>query len=625
MAVAGGDAFSALGSMGSTSGRGRDGDVNSRQEELENLYAAMGRALGQSFLSEMEKKGPFSATYAKAKAEEDARNDRELTKKALELRAKYDHDAEARRKLNQMKFIDGFKEAGQGIVDKLTKGLGTFTKALDKSIDTYTQIYQKYQASINARLQGSMYDFQGLSTTIQGNLALSPYVKQTAVLENLSKLVESGTAYNLEQRAFLASISDKIATTFNSFDSSLMSIIRIQQADSTVARLGMEAQLTQFLNSRYSDTSYLTGAYDTVAGNLLAASSTMSREQSVEFEYQVQKWLGSLGSVGVSTGTLTSLSQMIGALGSGDLSALSGNQSLQNLLAISSAGSYGDLLRGGLSPTNTNKLLYNLVTYLGGIQGNNIVKTQLAKIFGVSRSDIEAIANLSQSDLSNILGTNLTYAGATAETSSQLKNVRKRMHISELIDNVIGNITLSLAGSIANNPVSYSAWMLTDMLEKATGGTNIPTIGAMGNFVDLNATLEQIMKLGIAGVSGLGSGMVGKAIGALAHGGSLNLDNWNAQDTITRGGGMTRVDEGLNVDVSSTQYIGTSSSSDIYKETVTAAKSGASEEIKSNVSESDMVSQTVKDIYSLLTNVVSGVSTFKVKLENYGLTYGGNS
>lgn len=59
--------------------------------------------------------------------------------------------------------------------------------------------------------------------------------------------------------------------------------------------------------------------------------------------------------------------------------------------------------------------------------------------------------------------------------------------------------------SIANNAASYTTWIITDLIEKATGGINIPTISVMGNSVDLNATVTQLMKLGIIGVNVLGN------------------------------------------------------------------------------------------------------------------------
>ena len=611
MAIRGSDAFDV---MNNSVGNGQKSQAQQHQDYLKSMYDALGKRLGTSFAN------VAMADFKKQQKEKDEQEKR-LVREGLELKAKYDAKFtdrfSASMRLWGDDFTSGLKKSWDGIISKLENSFATFSSAINTSVEAYTQIYQKYQASMNARLQGSMYDFQGLTTTIQGNLAVSPYVKQTAVLENLSKLVESGTSFNIEQRAFLATISDKIATTFDSFDSSLMNIIRIQQADSTVARLGMEAQLTQYLNSRYSDTSYLNDSYKIVRGNLFGATSTMSREQAVEFEYQVQKWLGSLQSVGVGSGTISNLAQMLGALGSGDVSALAGNQSLQNLLAISSNCSFGGLLTGGLNAKNTNQLLYNLVNYLGGIQGNNVVKTQLAQIFGMSRSDIEAISNLSSSDLQNILGTNLTYSGAVAETNSQLGKVASRMHVSELISNVFSNLTASLGGAVANSPGAYAAWMATSLLEGATGGTNIPAVFGMGTGVDLNATVEQLMKLGIMAGAGIGTGMVGKALSSLSNGGSLNLANWNAQDTISRGGGFTGVREGVSVDVSSTQYIGSSSSSDIYEQTVTAAKESTAEEVRSSVEKEDVMQDNVQRIRDLLDALVEGTETLKVRNVSY--------
>ena len=58
-------------------------------------------------------------------------------------------------------------------------------------------------------------------------LAASPFVKYTDMLNKVEELIDKGVAYNVEQRAFLASISDKIANTFDAFDANLLQIIRI--------------------------------------------------------------------------------------------------------------------------------------------------------------------------------------------------------------------------------------------------------------------------------------------------------------------------------------------------------------------------------------------------------------
>lgn len=102
-------------------------------------------------------------------------------------------------------------------------------------------------------------------------------------------MVKQGISYNVEQRAFLATISDKIADTFNATNSSLLRLVRIQQQDSTAARLGMESALTSFLNNMYETTEYMGSIMDGIKSSLEDAEALMGTEQAAQFEYQVQK------------------------------------------------------------------------------------------------------------------------------------------------------------------------------------------------------------------------------------------------------------------------------------------------------------------------------------------------
>lgn len=108
-------------------------------------------------------------------------------------------------------------------------------------------------------------------------------------MEKLSTAINEGIAYNVEQRAFLASISDSIATTFDAFDTTLKDLVRVQQADSTAYRLGMEASLNEYLNRMFENTQYLTDVSDTVTTNLYQATSLLDASKAIGYEYQVQK------------------------------------------------------------------------------------------------------------------------------------------------------------------------------------------------------------------------------------------------------------------------------------------------------------------------------------------------
>jgi Flp pilus assembly CpaE family ATPase len=101
--------------------------------------------------------------------------------------------------------------------------------------------------------------------------------------------VGQGIAYNVEQRAFLDTISSKIATTFEATDATLLKLVRIQQQDTTAARLGMESALTAFLNNMYETTEYMTEAADSIRANIYEASALMGAAEATAFEYQVQK------------------------------------------------------------------------------------------------------------------------------------------------------------------------------------------------------------------------------------------------------------------------------------------------------------------------------------------------
>ena len=128
-----------------------------------------------------------------------------------------------------------------------------------------------------------------MSDTITQNVGVSPFVQQKDVVEKLKSLVGQGISFNVEQRAFLETIKDKIADTFEAADASLVKLVRIQQADSTAARLGMESALTSFLNNMYETTEYMEQAANSIRANIYEASALMEAEKATEFEYQVQK------------------------------------------------------------------------------------------------------------------------------------------------------------------------------------------------------------------------------------------------------------------------------------------------------------------------------------------------
>lgn len=102
-------------------------------------------------------------------------------------------------------------------------------------------------------------------------------------------MVEKGISYHVAQRAFLMTMKDKIATTFDATNGTLLRLVRIQQHDSTAARLGMESSLTAFLNNMYETSEYMSSLATSVKGSLEEAMSLIDAKHAVSLEHTVQK------------------------------------------------------------------------------------------------------------------------------------------------------------------------------------------------------------------------------------------------------------------------------------------------------------------------------------------------
>ena len=284
-----------------------------------------------------------------------------------------------------------------------------------------------------------------LSDTITGSVGVSPYIKQSDIVNKVKELVNSGIAFDVEQRAFLATISDKIATTFNANDGTLRRLIRLQQQDSTAARLGMESAMNAFLNNMYENTEYLGSLSSSVRGQLEEAQALMSTKQAVELEFQVQKWLGSMYSVGVSDSAVSKLATAIGQLASGDISGItSGGANNLLIMAANEAGiSLEGILKNGLDASQTNILLQAMVNYLANIynetKGSKVLQQQFANIYNLSASDLKAVTNLANDNnqtIKTIANNNLTFSTAYTQLQNMASTMYQRMSLGSMMGNV---------------------------------------------------------------------------------------------------------------------------------------------------------------------------------------------
>jgi len=467
--------------------------------------------------------------------------------------------------------------------------------------------------------------WKSFNDTITMHVGMSPFVKQADVVEKLKTLVGKGISFNVEERAFLDTISDKIANTFNAADATLVKLVRIQQADTTAARLGMESALTAFLNSMYETSEYMTDAAESVRANLYEASALMTAQKATAFEYQVQKWMGSLYSVGFSN--TSGLSTALGKLAAGDISSIN-DGGFGNLLLMSANRanlSMADILADGLDESNTNKLMQAMVEYLGQIyaetKNSKVVAQQFANVYGLTASDLKAAANLYGST-KTISNNNMGTADMMRRLSSMASSMLMRTGSAEMIDNLFGNLNYATASTMGNSPALYTTYLLADMLEDVTGnGIALPFINTFFGGIDLHTSVSQLMKLGTLGVGVLGG--IGKMLVGMAGGngtGSGMLRGFGVTQgikTLSRGTGTGLTT--LMEDFSESGYVGNSDSSDVQNATTTAAEDQGQEQLNAAQDDNEVTMKMVDDHIVEIVTLLQKVSTdsaLKVEIEN---------
>lgn len=451
---------------------------------------------------------------------------RDFYKKAAEQEysAKQDKEKEYQKEQNKANLLSGMfgndslltkaitsgikgADIAKAIGDVVMSGINKLSAFTDNAVTDAVNAFSQHQAAISARLQGSYLDstegaFREIASYVDTNIGTNVLVSQKQLLGDIRRLTDSGIAFNLEERAVLSNLADKMVTTFDALDTNLTRLIRLQNADLTAAQLGAESFLTQLLNSQFQDTSYLNSMYDSVMGSLMEANSQMTSEMAVAFDSVVQKWLGSMYSVGMSESAVSSIAQGIGYLASGNVSALSSNSGLQTLL-VSAANlgglSYADMLTRGMSMDETNRLLESVVKYLQSIDDNtdtNVTRSAMTSILGLSVSDLRAIRNLDSGVIGSLSGltNNQTLNNFLGYTKQQLELVNTRMTATQMIDNYMDNLKLSIGSGLAQDTTAYLQYrttqMVTNIVSNMAGGLAGSILKTIGGGISTWQTLK---------------------------------------------------------------------------------------------------------------------------------------
>lgn len=368
------------------------------------------------------------------------------------------------------------------VLQSIYGGIKAINSFMENSMQEPIKMQSEYMGSMNARLAqdstdrynyyNSMIRFtnsqEELDTHLGDQMGLAigqwnAYINKQDYITKLNQLVAQGIADNAEERALIATLSDRMVTTFDVLDQNLTRLVRIQQRDVTYSALGSEALLTQFLNREFSDTSYLNNMYDSVSGILLDAVAKMSADQGAAFQYEVQKWLGSLYSVGLSEQGVQQLAQGLNYLATGNVTQLTSNQQLQYIYAAAAERggmSLADILTQGLDWETTNDLLSNVVSLLQDIYDNsstNAVQSAWAGITGMSIADLRSFQNISNDYLTSISSEHSDWARSLTETENQLNAVLDRSRTSsvDLANNLVSNIQFYIGQQLIEKTIGH--------------------------------------------------------------------------------------------------------------------------------------------------------------------------
>lgn len=491
---------------------------------------------------------------------------------------------------------EDFKDNFGKNVEKLASSLqSSLSGQLDSTINSYINNYQ----SMISSLVGANKDWESITDNLNNALSANSLVRQENVYKNLTELIKAGISENVEQRAFLETISDDLNLLLDTQTGSLARLIRLQDASIAENRVAIEYSLREFLNQNYQTSEYIKDSYLKVADSIseLQAINTTSIASSIESA--LQTWLGSYYSVGVSDSTISNLASAINSLGTGDLSNINSNISKLVMMGAATSGkSYGNLLTNGITAEDVSAIMSGITDYAKSIEGNNVVKSQWASLFGLSISDLEALKNLNITDNTQTVSSDINklfdaYASFVPTTVG--------------LKNTFENLMFTTATNIASNDALYGSYFVTDILEKSGIGSALSSLGSSiasmglkktGGALQVAGTAINYSKL-IPYLGGLLSTVIGdNALGNLSDRNSVSSAYANLGGTLVAGASA-------GSSVTMTPKINTSIGTDIPQVTEAAGDETSTDEYIRATSE--IVSSIHDDLAGITGNSIKDI------------------
>ena len=455
--------------------------------------------------------------------------------------------------------------SNQELMKKIVSGIHSDLKSMGNAVQSSLNSLYEEQVRFNART--SSYDdaYGNMIKDISKLIGSSPFIKQSDVIKNLSEIANTGSNYNIEQRAYLATLAKDLASTFNIKGEELLRLNRLMRTDLSASRMGMVQNLTDALNQTFNDSSFMNSLRRSVAEGVMDATTQLSTGNGTDFEWAVEAWMGALTSAGVDTDVINMLTKGLNFLGSGNVSAMSGNEQMQTLFALAASNSggksYSEMLVDGIDASDVNKLMSEMIGYLKDISDENkVVQSEYFRILGMGGlANMTAFKNI---DVDEVLA-----IAQNSRTDINTENYSTSSILSR-VNIVKDNLITTMATDIGESVPKLITWILADTLDKVAGGISIPSILGLGTGVIMDTTVADMMKAGVM-ASTLFS-VIPSIATAFKNNGVADFGSFAEQ-----AGG---VNTGFGTSLS--YAVGSSSSSDVMKSSITSQANQAKQNKK---------------------------------------------
>ena len=325
----------------------------------------------------------------------------------------------------------------------------------------------------------------------------------------------------------------------------------------------------------------------------------------------------------MSSNSVTAIADAVGKLLSGDISGTdSGAGKLLVMAAANSGIDYAKMLTDGINESDVNLLLGSMVSYLQQIANDNkVVQSQMANIFGLRTSDIEAAKNLT-GFVNDIYNQDKNYSASTANSKllTMMGTYISRANVGSMLDTLMDNFKDVTASSIAQDPALYTIYSIGNLLDETVGGIQLPAISVMGNMVDLETSVADLLRVAamsgtvLQGTAALMTGLAGSLTPLTTY----KMISSGSRDTVQIGKGLgLKASENdisqlsLNYKSNSNQDDFTSSNNAMAEDTKEEARINSKEGNEDQIDLQD-INNSQLEVIQILNDLVSGTKSIHI-------------